>query len=71
MTVMTSLFPDSFVIPGYALVDQLYLDETRATDRRISSDEIQSVLLDQAMQLYDSASNGNRTRGSMKKASDL
>lgn len=71
MTVLRPLFPDPFVIPGYALVDQLYLDETAATDRRISSEEMQSVLLDQAMQLYDSASNGNRTRGSMKKASDL
>lgn len=38
---------------------------------RMSSDEIQQVFLDQAMQFYDSASNGNRARGSMKKASDL
>lgn len=32
---------------------------------------MEKVILDQAMQLYDNASNGNRTRGSMKKAQDL
>lgn len=32
---------------------------------------MENVILDQAMQLYDNASNGNRTRGSMKKAQDL
>lgn len=39
--------------------------------RQLSPDEIQEVILGQAMQWYDSASNGNRMRGSMKKASDL
>jgi hypothetical protein len=32
---------------------------------------VEKVVLDQAMQLYDNASNGNRTRGNMKKAQDL
>lgn len=56
-------------IIGYSLIDQLYLSESDGL--RMSTDEIQQVLLDQAMQSYDSASNGNRTRGSMKKAFDL
>lgn len=32
---------------------------------------MEKVVLDQAMQLYDNASNGNRTRGNMKRAQDL
>ncbi|GAB7353128.1 hypothetical protein MBLNU459_g3666t1 [Dothideomycetes sp. NU459] len=52
------------------LVDQLYFSGLRGR-REMTKDEMQDAILGQAMQWYDSASNGNRTRGSMKKASDL
>ncbi|KAG9548632.1 secretory pathway Sec39, partial [Aureobasidium melanogenum] len=53
----------------YSLIDRLYFSPSDA--RQIGSEDIEKVILDQAMQLYDNASNGNRTRGSMKKAQDL
>jgi hypothetical protein len=33
--------------------------------------DIEGVVLASAMRHYDNASNGNRTRGGMKKASDM
>ncbi|KAG9523985.1 secretory pathway Sec39, partial [Aureobasidium melanogenum] len=53
----------------YSLIDRLYFSPSDA--RQIGSEDMEKVILDQAMQLYDNASNGNRTRGSMKKAQDL
>jgi hypothetical protein len=32
--------------------------------------EVEKVVVESAMASYDNASNGNKTRGSMKKASD-
>ncbi|KAI4835235.1 secretory pathway Sec39, partial [Aureobasidium sp. EXF-8846] len=53
----------------YSLVDRLYFSPSDT--RRIESGDVEKVVLDQAMQLYDNASNGNRSRGNMKKAQDL
>ncbi|KAG9960999.1 secretory pathway Sec39, partial [Aureobasidium melanogenum] len=53
----------------YSLIDRLYFSPSDT--RQIGSEDMEKVILDQAMQLYDNASNGNRTRGSMKKAQDL
>ncbi|KAI4723507.1 secretory pathway Sec39 [Aureobasidium sp. EXF-10727] len=53
----------------YSLIDRLYLSPSDS--RQIGSEDMEKVILDQAMQLYDNASNGNKTRGSMKKAQDL
>ncbi|THX36448.1 secretory pathway Sec39 [Aureobasidium pullulans] len=53
----------------YSLVDRLYF--ATSDSRKINADQIEKVVLDQAMQLYDNASNGNKTRGNMKKAQDL
>lgn len=54
----------------YSLVEKVYVDSL--PDRtRLSSEELEAVIIEQAMQSYDNASNGNRTRGSMKKASDM
>ncbi|KAH0344742.1 secretory pathway Sec39, partial [Aureobasidium melanogenum] len=53
----------------YSLIDRLYFSPSDL--RQIRLEDMEKVILDQAMQLYDNASNGNRTRGSMKKAQDL
>ncbi|KAH0364540.1 secretory pathway Sec39, partial [Aureobasidium melanogenum] len=53
----------------YSLIDRLYFSPSET--RQTGSEDMEKVILDQAMQLYDNASNGNRTRGSMKKAQDL
>ncbi|KAG9830104.1 secretory pathway Sec39, partial [Aureobasidium melanogenum] len=53
----------------YSLIDRLYFSPSDT--RQIGLEDMEKVILDQAMQLYDNASNGNRTRGSMKKAQDL
>jgi len=37
----------------------------------MSMETLEHVVLAKAMEAYDGASNGNRTRGGMKKASDM
>ncbi|KAI5196710.1 secretory pathway Sec39 [Aureobasidium subglaciale] len=54
---------------SYPLVDRLYFAQADA--RQVSAGDIEKIILEQAMQLYDNASNGNRTRGNMKKSQDL
>ena len=51
-------------------MDRFYVNELPKTSRLVQED-LEKVILDQAMRCYDNASNGNRTRGSMKKASDM
>ncbi|OCK78546.1 secretory pathway Sec39 [Lepidopterella palustris CBS 459.81] len=53
----------------YTLVNKVYLQSPE--HHRISRNEIEKVILTAAMHYYDNASNGNRTRGGMKKASDI
>lgn len=58
------------VVLGYSLVDKIYIQSQ--TDRaRLSQENVETIIIEQAMQCYDNASNGNRSRGSMKKASDM
>lgn len=54
----------------YSLIERIYLDEKQESTR-LSMETLQQIILAEAMRCYDSASNGNRTRGSMKKASDM
>ncbi|KAF1985283.1 secretory pathway Sec39 [Aulographum hederae CBS 113979] len=57
---------------NFDLVKQIYVPETNDTlKHRLSPEEIEHIILIAAMQSYDNASNGNRTRGGMKKASDI
>jgi hypothetical protein len=49
------------------LIEQLYLRD----DAVLSSEQTETILLGKALEAYDSASNGNKTRGGMKKANDM
>jgi hypothetical protein len=49
------------------LIQQLYLEDGTA----LSSEQTETILLGKALEAYDSASNGNKTRGGMKKANDM
>ena len=55
---------------NYSLIDSIYVKDGPAKSR-LSNEELESVIIGEAMSCYDNASNGNRTRGSMKKASDM
>ncbi|KAF2744863.1 secretory pathway Sec39 [Sporormia fimetaria CBS 119925] len=52
----------------YPLATQLYIENARTP---LSSAVVEKVILKAAMHHYDNASNGNRTRGGMKRASDI
>ena len=54
---------------GYDLVTELYINVSDA-ERPIAMAEIEKVVVESAMASYDNASNGNRTRGGLKKASE-
>jgi len=47
----------------------MYLGESG--DANLPVDRVEHLILGQAMDYYDNASNGNRTRGAMKKANDI
>ncbi len=49
---------------------KLYLSDQLAT-KHLPEGDVQRVVLAKAMEAYDGASNGNRTRGGMKKANDM
>ena len=48
---------------------KIYLQEENSGSR-LPKDTVEQVVLAKTMEAYDGASNGNRTRGGMKKASD-
>ncbi len=54
----------------YPLAVQLYVKPTSGRSPLLSTD-IEDVVLGSAMQHYDNASNGNRTRGGMKRAAEI
>lgn len=55
------------------MANKLYLQSSRPTLRadKLRADKAEDVVLAKAMEAYDGASNGNRTRGGMKKANDM
>jgi hypothetical protein len=53
----------------YKLVVDGYVKDT--SNAILTPEDIEQVIASTALQFYDSASNGNRTRGAMKKASDM
>lgn len=55
----------------YSLVKKLWLNGRSSGASGLIHDAVENVIINTAMQFYDSASNGNRTRGSMKKASEI
>ncbi|KAI9703040.1 MAG: hypothetical protein M1820_006031 [Bogoriella megaspora] len=54
----------------YELATRIYLSN-EDVDGILTSKQIEAVIVVLALQIYDNASNGNRTRGGMKKASDM
>jgi len=48
---------------------RLYLKD-ECSSNRLPKETVEQIVLAKAMEAYDGASNGNRTRGGMKKASD-
>lgn len=56
------------LLAGYNLVANIYLKSGQA---RLPAEVMEKTILSSAMHAYDNASNGNRTRGGMKKASDM
>ncbi|KZF22162.1 secretory pathway Sec39 [Xylona heveae TC161] len=50
------------------LVVKAYITDSA---QRLTKDEVEKVILDSVLNAYDNASNGNRTRGGIKKASDI
>jgi len=55
---------------GYDYAIRLFVTE-RASARRLPTEKVEQVVLAKAMEAYDGASNGNRMRGGMKRASDM
>ena len=55
----------------YPLVVKIYLQQETTHTPPLSHPEVEKVLIRLLLQFYDTASNGNRTRGGMKKASDM
>jgi hypothetical protein len=53
--------------PGFQLIEQLYIN----SDTALPSARTEEILLSKALEAYDSASNGNKTRGGIKKANDM
>jgi len=55
----------------YDLAIKIYLNKEDGHDHPLPLPEVEKVLVKLFLHEYDSASNGNRTRGGMKKASDV
>jgi len=55
---------------NHTLVENIYLkgDTNRS---RLTREDLEQIIVGEAMESYDNASNGNKTRGSMKRASDM
>jgi hypothetical protein len=54
----------------YPLAIQIYIQST-SNQPPLALSDVENIVLASAMHQYDNASNGNRTRGGMKRASDL
>lgn len=54
----------------YELAVETYI-KPPSPQRPLPWEQVEKVVVDSAMISYDNASNGNRTRGGMKKASDM
>lgn len=57
------------ILLGYDMITKLYLHDTNA--RMLPAETTEKIVLAKALEAYDGASNGNRMRGGVKKASDM
>jgi hypothetical protein len=69
-TVETEILKALLESNHYALATELYIKPTFGQQPLLASD-VEQVVLSSAMHHYDNASNGNRNRGGMKRASDI
>jgi hypothetical protein len=69
-TVETEIFKALIESGHYPLVVQTYLRPSKGA-QPLPLDEAEKVVLASAMHHYDNASNGNRTRGGMKRAAEI
>lgn len=49
------------------MIEQIYINDKSA----LPLPKTEDILLEKTLELYDSASNGNKTRGNMKRANDM
>lgn len=58
---------------GFELAIKLYVRnrEMLSTSLALAIEDVESIVLAKAMEAYDGASNGNKTRGGVRKASDM
>lgn len=54
----------------FSLLVKVYI-QNEESQHPLSAEDVQSVIIETVLHHYDNASNGNRTRGGMKKASDM
>lgn len=54
---------------GFELISSLYISDP--SHALLSPSRVEQIILDKAMEAYDSASNGNRTRGGVKRANEM
>jgi hypothetical protein len=69
-TIETEILKALLESNHYTLAIQIYI-KTPSGQPPLSKSDVRKVVLEAAMHDYDNASNGNRTRGGMKKASDI
>lgn len=69
-TIETEILKALLESSHFALANQLYVKPAYGEQSLLSSD-VEQVVLASAMHHYDNATNGNRTRGSMKRAADI
>lgn len=53
---------------GFELASSIYINTSQQV---LPLARVEQVILDKAMEAYDGASNGNRTRGGVKRANDM
>lgn len=54
----------------YSLIIDTYI-KASGNSRYLASKDVEAIIIEAALNHYDNATNGNRTRGSMKKASEI
>lgn len=54
---------------GFDFASSVYI--TNESQQLLPFSRVEQVILDKAMEAYDGASNGNRTRGGIKRANDM
>ena len=62
------LLCDANSVAGFKLAKDIYCREEFDI---LPSEQVEESILDVILQSYDNASNGNRTRGGVKKAADM